>query len=154
MYRRLSEIWNENDTLIQRLSTLRVEERTVILALISQKKCPIVRLNFNDVMQTIDWYSHSVRLAKKPYLLMKILWTAKNHRATISKIEGSVWQTKTKKGFIERHTICTLINRTQKKLAEAAFPYKIKTLKIKIKNGSQPQIKGWKLVCAQHTKKY
>jgi DNA-binding response OmpR family regulator len=154
MSQRLSEIWNEIDTLLQRISVLQIEERTIIQASVSDRELSVVQLNFHDATRTIYWHGHSVRLTKKSYLLVKTLWAAKQHRATISKIEGRVWKARIKKYFIERHAICTLISRTQKKLAEAAFPYKIKTLKIKIKKCSQPQIKGWKLICAQRTKKY
>jgi DNA-binding response OmpR family regulator len=154
MNQRLSEIWNERETLLQRLSELQIEEWTIIQVSVAKAEFPVVRLEFNDVTQTISWQGHLLRLAKKSYLFIKTLWAAKRYRATISKIERHVWKTKPKKFFIERHAICTMINRTQKKLEEAAFPYKIRTLKTKIKKGSKPQIKGWQLVCAQRTKKY
>jgi DNA-binding response OmpR family regulator len=154
MTRRLSEILNEIDTLLQRISELQIEERTIIQSSVSEEGFSVVPLNFNDKTRTIGWYGHSVRLTKKPYRLLKTLWTAKRHRATILKIESRVWKGEMQKGFIERHAICTLISRTQKKLEEAACPYKIKTLKTKMKKGSKPQIKGWQLVCAYRTKKY
>ncbi|MDR1268084.1 MAG: hypothetical protein LBK82_01035 [Planctomycetaceae bacterium] len=153
MNQRLSEIWKERETLLQRLSELQIEEWTIIQVSVSGKEFPVVRLDFNDVTQTIRWQGHLLRLAKKPYWFVKTLWAAKHHRATISKIERCVWKSKTKKIFIERHAVCTMINRTQKKLDEAAFPYKIRTLKTKMKKGSKPEIKGWRLVCAQRTKK-
>jgi DNA-binding response OmpR family regulator len=155
MNQRLSEILNEIDLLIHRLSELQIEERTIIQASSSNVEIPVVLLNFNDAAQTIIWNnSHLLRLARKSYLLVKTLWNSKRRRATIMKLENCVWKGKTRKPFIERHAICSMINRTQKKLEAAAFPYKIRTLKTKIKNHAKPQIKGWQLVCAQRTKKY
>jgi DNA-binding response OmpR family regulator len=154
MNQRLSEILNEIDVLIHRLSELQMEGRTIIQTSSSNEEFPVVQLDFNDSIQTIGWNGHLLRLARKSYLLVKTLWTAKRHRATITKLENCVWKGKNRKHFIERHAICSMINRTQKKLEEAAFPYKIRALKTKIKNRAKPQIKGWQLVCAQRTKKY
>ncbi|MDR2439756.1 MAG: hypothetical protein LBE12_10365 [Planctomycetaceae bacterium] len=156
MNQRLSEILNEIDRLVHQISELQTEGQTIIQTSSSNTKhLPVVLLNFNDAAQTIGWKGNLLRLAKKSYWLVKTLWMAKRHRATITKLESCVWKGTPRKGcFIERHAICSMINRTRKKLEEVDFPYKIKTLKTKIKNHAKPQIKGWQLVCAQRTKKY
>jgi DNA-binding response OmpR family regulator len=154
MNQRLSEILSEMGSLVHRLSELQTEGQTIVQTYSLDEEFPVVALDFDDATQTIAWNGHLLRLAKKSYWLVKTLWTAKRQRATITKLEGCVWKGKKRKVFIERHAICSMINRTQKKLEEAAFPYKIKTLKTKIKNRAKPQIKGWQLVCAQRTKKY
>jgi DNA-binding response OmpR family regulator len=153
MNSRLFEIWSEIDSHLQQIHDLRVEEQTIIHALIPIWECSDIPLEFDDNAQTIRWYGGLIRLSKKPYLLLKTLWTGKNHRATITRVERRVWNAGTRKRpFIERHTLCTLINRVQKTLKENRLPYKIKTLKTK-KIPTQ-EIKGYQLVCARRTKKY
>jgi hypothetical protein len=68
----------------------------------------------------------------------------------ISKIERCVWNAGTPEHlFVERHAICTLINRLQQKLKENNFPYKIKT-----KNGYQTTHQRLEIhLCAAHNKK-
>jgi DNA-binding response OmpR family regulator len=157
MNQQLSEILNEIDFHLQQIFDLRIKERTLIETSISKEKSSAVLLKFDDSTQRIHWYSsHSIRLKGKSYLLIKTIWKSKHHRATISKIERRVWNAGTpERLFVERHAICTLINRLQQKLKGNNFPYKIKTLKVKTKtqNGTKQLIKGWKLICAQRTTK-
>jgi DNA-binding response OmpR family regulator len=157
MNQQLFEILNEIDFHLQQISDLRIRERTIIQASISGEKFPVTLLKFDDSTQSVHWYGcQSIRLKGKSYRLIKTIWKSKYHRASISKIEHCVWSAGTPEHlFVERHAICTMINRLQQKLTENNFPYKIKTLRVKTKtkNGSKQLIKGWQLICAQRTQK-
>ncbi|MDR2705023.1 MAG: hypothetical protein LBC02_04510 [Planctomycetaceae bacterium] len=125
MNQQLSEILNEIDFHLQQIFDLRIKERTIIQASISNEaEFPAAPLKFDDSSQTIHWYSHSIRLKGKSYLLIKTIWKSKHHRASISKIERRVWNAGTQEQlFVERHAICTMINRLQQKFKEKNFPY-------------------------------
>ncbi|MDR3196966.1 MAG: hypothetical protein LBU34_03765 [Planctomycetaceae bacterium] len=150
---RLFEIQNKIDNLLHEVNLLRAEEWSIVQLLIPEKDRYEEPLEFNDTKRMIRWKYGTIRVGPKMYRLIKTLWKGKRHRATIEKIERTVWNVGNQKRcrkdlFVDRHTIFTLICRTQKELKKNGFPYEVVTGK----NFSTQEIKGFRLVYAPRKK--
>jgi hypothetical protein len=153
------------------LSALYAEERENVRQLLPQGQCAEVDLIFDDAKRTVKWISGSVHLGGKPYLLVKTLWFAAQHRSELTDIEEAVWAEELEcEVIVERHTILTLIGRTKKQLAASFFPYGIERFTVKVvmspqekadtriafpkrRNFTSTDTAGYGLVCAQRTEK-
>ncbi|MDR1270138.1 MAG: hypothetical protein LBK82_11495 [Planctomycetaceae bacterium] len=146
---RLFEIRNKIDNLLHQVNLLRAEEWSIIQLSIPKTELCEEPLDFNDTDRVIRWKYGTIRVGPKMYRLVKTLWDGKRHRATIEKIEQTVWNVGAPKNlFVDRHTIFTLICRTQKELEKNKFPYEI----ITGKNFSTQEIKGFRLIYAPRKK--
>ncbi|MDR3109362.1 MAG: hypothetical protein LBU65_06710 [Planctomycetaceae bacterium] len=167
MNSRFFEIENEIDTHLQAIFALQTEKQTLIQSSFFGKENE-VSLSFDDNVRTIRWNCGSVRLSPKPYLFIKILWNAPQHRAKIETIEQKVWKRKkgdkkevtikTKIGikkvtikskFVPKGTLFSLVCRLQKALKNSRFPYKI----LSLKNFSTQETRGFALKCNDVAKK-
>ncbi|MDR2168791.1 MAG: hypothetical protein LBP59_01455 [Planctomycetaceae bacterium] len=143
MKQSLFEIRDKIDDLIRQLNNLRAEEWSIIQLYFSQELFFEESLEFINDSRVVKWRNKSIRVGPKMYSLLKTIWEGKKHRATIEKIERKVWNVNIKnKFFIARHTIFTLICRTQKELKKNNFPYEIKTKK----NHATKEIKGFQII--------
>jgi DNA-binding response OmpR family regulator len=146
---RLFEIRNKIDNLLHQVNLLRAEEWSIVQLLIPETERCEEPLDFNDTKRIIRWNNGMMRVGPKMYRLLKTLWSSRNHRTSLEKIEQKVWKVGTqKKPFIDRHTIFTLICRAQNELKKNHFPYEI----ITGKNFSTQEIKGFRLVYAPRKK--
>jgi hypothetical protein len=149
MKERLFEIRTKIDELRHQLDILHAEEQLIVQALIPRDAYCEDALEFIDIGRVIRWKCGDFRVGPKMYLLIKTIWESKKHRATIEKIERSVWRINLKnKFFVDRHTIFTLVCRAQKELQKNNFPYEIKAGK----NFSTKEIKGFQLIYAPRIK--
>ncbi|MDR3183668.1 MAG: hypothetical protein LBT89_12265 [Planctomycetaceae bacterium] len=169
---RLLAVQREIDSCLARLSALYAEERVIVRQLLPQGRCAEVDLIFDDANRTVKWSGGTVKLPPKPYLLVKTLWFAAEHRLELADIEEAVWQEELEcEAAVERHTILTLIGRTSKKLAVSFFPYCIEPFAVRVtvspqekadvhnafpkrKNFTSTDTAGYVLcLCAAHRKK-
>jgi hypothetical protein len=82
-----------------------------------------VTLMFDKVKRTICWAGGGkIRLGQKAFKFVRLLYHAKNKRATSSHIAKCVWGDATE----PQHNINVLFYRLEKDLAKANFPYEIK----------------------------
>lgn len=80
-----------------------------------------VTLMFDKVKRTIYWDGGKIKLGKKSFRFVRLLYHAKNQRATSSHIAKCVWGNATE----DQHNINVLFYRLEDSLAEAKFPYEI-----------------------------
>jgi len=108
-------------------------------------------LRFYDKWRMIAWANGILQLPKKEYCVVKTIWSGKNHEAELLDIEEAVWQKEINKTgkMIERHTICVRVANAQKKMRNAACPYRIESFKTQ----SSREIQGWRIVSVKLTKK-
>jgi hypothetical protein len=156
-----------------RLSVLYAEERAIVRQLLPQCQCAEINLIFDDTNRSVKWTAGTVKLSPKPYLLVKTLWFAEEHRLELADIEEAVWSEElTYEVAINRHTILTSIKRTNGRLSASFFPYSIESFNVlvtksllkhetrdagiafpKRKNFTSTDTAGYALVCAQRTEK-
>lgn len=108
-------------------------------------------LLFYDQWRMIMWANGMLQLPKKEYCIVKIIWSRENHEAELLDIEEIVWKKEINKTgkMIERHTICVRVANAQKKMRNAACPYRIESFKTQ----SSREIQGWRIVSIKLTKK-
>lgn len=148
MTSRVFEIENEIDVHLQAIFNLQTEKRQLLK--ITKPISTEINLVFDDSERTVQWNEGCIKMGRKTFCLVKLLWKKNKHRATIAQIEKQVWNVgKKKKFFVKTHTIFSLIRRAQKLLENRHFPYKILTIKTR----STHEIKGYKLICAKVIKK-
>jgi len=164
------ELRRQIDELVATLAELRKQESEIIRQMLSGVEVPEVPLQFDDKMQTVQWFGKSLKLGGKSYLFLKTLWYAPRHRKKIESLEQSVWKlkkpwnpkehrrqvaVKTKKEvrrvkvasrFLSQNTLKLFLFRLQKRLRSAHFPYKIVPVKNR-KNGITGEIVGYRLKC-------
>ena len=80
-----------------------------------------VTLMFDKVKRTIYWTGGKVKLGTKSFKFVRLLYHAKNKRATSTHIAKYVWHNATE----PQHNINVLYYRLEERLLEANFPYEI-----------------------------
>ena len=82
-----------------------------------------VTLMFDKVKRTIFWAGGKIKLGEKAFKFVRLLYHAKNKRATSSHIAKCVWGN----AMEPQHNINVLFYRLEENLAKANFPYEIKS---------------------------
>jgi DNA-binding response OmpR family regulator len=140
---RLSEIWNDIDAHLQAILALRMEEKTIV-STSAEYKSNEVPLYFDDTVRTIRWDCGILKLSKKQFSLIKILWNGKGRTETLDEIESVLWHTvgTEEKPFIGKNTLFVLISRLRNNVSGFDFPYEIES----VKNFSTGELQGYRLV--------
>ena len=80
-----------------------------------------VTLMFDKVKRTICWSGGNIKLGRKSFRFVRLLYHAKNKRATSTCVAKYVWRNATE----PQHNINVLFYRLEESLAKANFPYEI-----------------------------
>ncbi|MDR2114770.1 MAG: hypothetical protein LBP87_00155 [Planctomycetaceae bacterium] len=124
----LPEVRQQLNDAIQRIVELRSVENQLLDNRLTPAEQLELDLRFDDTNQMIFWLGDSLKLNKKPYLLVKTLWQSSKHRAKLEILEKYVWK-RSEFNFVPITTIRSLVNRTNKILQKKNFPYRIRTMK-------------------------
>jgi len=115
-----------------------------------------VPLAFDDTRRMLRWAGGEVRLGKKPYRFVKVLYFAKEWRLHLTTLEKRVWG---KRSTPKSGTVKVMVCRLEKTLRMVKFPYRIVHVNYKghvlrtqnritgqIYTARQVEVAGYKLV--------
>jgi len=105
----------ENRKLAEQERALKVQLQCLII----EGKTPSVPLVFDDCYRTVFWNGGFLKLGKKPFQVLKLLYFATSRRMTITDLEAAVWKE------ITHGTIKSTVSRLGKRLTDVKCPYYI-----------------------------